>query len=94
MDVVKYQAADGQEVTLTAEMVRRFLVRGKPDMVSNQELVFFMNICRTRKLNPLVKDCHLIKYGNEPAASRSEEIINVFDTLYQTYSRMKEEKDH
>jgi phage recombination protein Bet len=68
MDIVKYQAADGQEVTLTPETVRRFLVHGKPDMVSNQELVFFMNICKARKLNPLVKDCYLIKYGNEPAA--------------------------
>lgn len=68
MNVVKYQAADGQEITLDAELVRRFLVHGKPDMVSNQELIFFMNICKARKLNPLVKDCYLIKYGNEPAA--------------------------
>lgn len=68
MNVVKYQAADGQEVTLDADMVRRFLVHGKPDLVSNQELVFFMNICKARKLNPLVKDCYLIKYGSEPAA--------------------------
>jgi len=68
MNVVRYQAADGQEITLDAEMVRRFLVHGKPELVSNQELVFFMNICKARKLNPLVKDCYLIKYGNEPAA--------------------------
>jgi len=68
MNVVKYQAADGQEITLDAELVRRFLVHGRPEMVSNQELIFFMNICKARKLNPLVKDCYLIKYGNEPAA--------------------------
>lgn len=66
--VVKYVAADGQEITLTPEIVKKYLVQGKGELVTTQELMYFLNICRARRLNPLTKDCYLIKYGDEPAA--------------------------
>lgn len=66
---VTYQAADGQDVRLTPDIVRRYLVQGKGELVTMQELMYFLNICRARKLNPLVKDCYLVKYSeNEGAA--------------------------
>lgn len=58
----------GQTVELTAQIVRDFLVTGKRDLVSNQEIAYFLGICKARQLNPFVKDCYLIKYGSEPAA--------------------------
>ena len=66
--LVKYVAADGQEITLTPDVVKKYLVQGNGDAVTMQELMYFLNICRARRLNPLTKDCYLIKYGADPAA--------------------------
>lgn len=66
---VTYQAADGSEIRLTPDMVRKYLVQGHGEMVTIQEMVYFLNVCRSRKLNPFIKDCYLIKYSqNDPAA--------------------------
>jgi phage recombination protein Bet len=66
---ITYTAADGQEIRLTPDMVRKYLVQGHGEMVTIQEMVYFLNICRSRKLNPFIKDCYLIKYSpNDPAA--------------------------
>ena len=66
---ITYTAADGQAIRLTPEMVRKYLVQGHGELVTVSEMVYFINLCRSRKLNPLIKDCYLIKYGaNDPAA--------------------------
>jgi phage recombination protein Bet len=65
---VIYQSADGQEIKLTPEIVKKYLVQGKGDLVTTQELMYFLNICKARRLNPLTKDCYLIKYSQDPAA--------------------------
>ena len=59
----------GSHVELDMPFVKRYLVRGKSDLVSDQEIVLFMNTCKTQKLNPLVAgECYLIKYSaNDPA---------------------------
>jgi hypothetical protein len=44
-----YTAADGQEIRLTPEMVRKYLVQGHGEMVTIQEMVYFLNVCRSRK---------------------------------------------
>jgi len=66
--VIEYRSQGGVDISLTPETVRNFLVQGRKDLVSAQELMFFMNVCRARKLNPFIKDCYLIKYGSDPAA--------------------------
>uniref|UniRef100_A0A6M3XFI7 Putative DNA recombination protein n=1 Tax=viral metagenome TaxID=1070528 RepID=A0A6M3XFI7_9ZZZZ len=66
--IVKYQARDGQEVTLSFENVKKYLVSGGGS-VTDQELMFFLGVCKSRGLNPFKKDAYLIKYGtNDPAA--------------------------
>lgn len=67
-NIVKYEARDGQSVELTFETIKKFLVRGKPELVTSQELIYFIGICKSRGLNPFAKDCYLIKYSNDPAA--------------------------
>ena len=65
---VKYMAGD-VEITLNPEVIKKYLVRGKPDLATLQELTFFMGICRARGLNPFAGDCYLIKYTqDDPAA--------------------------
>lgn len=66
--IVKYQARDGQEISLGFETVRAYLVHGDKEKVTPQELMFFMGVCKSRGLNPFKKDCYLIKYGSDAAA--------------------------
>ena len=58
----------GTHVDLDIEFAKKYLVRGQPEKVTNQELVFFLNTCKMQKLNPLVAgEVYCIKFGNEPA---------------------------
>ncbi len=66
--MVKYDARDGQEITLSFDLVRRYLVQGNRDLVTEQELMYFLAICKSRGLNPFKRDAYLIKYGGDPAA--------------------------
>lgn len=59
---------NGETVTLSPKMIRQFLVTGNPAAVTDQEIVLFLNLCRYQKLNPFLREAHLIKYGDNPAA--------------------------
>ena len=63
---VEYQV-NGEPVKLSPKIVRDYLVSGGGN-VSDQEVVFFLNLCKHQKLNPFVKDAYIVKYGNSPAA--------------------------
>ena len=59
----------GTEVTLDLAFVKKYLVRGRSDLVSDQEIVLFINTCKMQKLNPLVQgDVYLIKYSKDDPA--------------------------
>lgn len=65
--VVSYDVL-GTRVDLDLQFVKRYLVRGNPEKITDQEIVFFMNTCKMQKLNPLVSgEVYCIKFGNEPA---------------------------
>lgn len=59
----------GTKVEMNLDFVKKYLVRGQSDIVSDQEIVFFMNMCKMQKLNPLTgSDCYLIKYSKQDPA--------------------------
>ncbi len=59
----------GTHVELDLEFVKKYLVRGKAELTSDQELVFFMNTCKMQGLNPLVNgEVYLIKYSKDDPA--------------------------
>lgn len=59
----------GSHVELDLDFVKRYLVRGRSEYTSDQEIVFFMNTCKMRGLNPLVNgEVYLIKYSKEEPA--------------------------
>jgi len=61
--------ANGEEFTLTPETVKAYLVSGSRELVTMQEVVMFMNLCRFQHLNPWLREAYLIKYSqNDPAA--------------------------
>ena len=58
-----YAMGNGDEMKLTMGMVKKYLVTGKSDLVTEQELVYFMHECKARRLNPFLRQCWLIKYS-------------------------------
>ncbi len=59
--------ADGEEVKLSFNTVKNYLVRGHADKVSNQEVVMFINLCKYQKLNPFLNEAYLVKFGESAA---------------------------
>jgi len=74
--IVKYKATDGNDVTLSFDTIKRYLVQGHPEYVTQQEMMFFMGICKSRALNPFNKDCYLMKYSPKDNAAIIESIQN------------------
>ena len=57
----------GQEIRLTPQIVKDYMVSGSKENVTTQEVVMFMNLCKYAGLNPWMKEAYLIKYGSSPA---------------------------
>lgn len=62
-EIVKFTSDNGSEVSFTAQDVKDRLC---PNL-SDQELAFVMALCQQQKLDPFIKDVHVVKYGNQPA---------------------------
>lgn len=65
-NIVKYETDNG-EVTLSKDIVKRYLVSGDPSKVTDQEVMMFIQMCRYQGLNPFLREAYLIKFGNAPA---------------------------
>lgn len=59
--------SNGNQITLTPETVKNYLVSGDKDKVTTQEVAMFMNLCQHNNLDPWLKEAYLIKFGTEPA---------------------------
>lgn len=59
--------ANGEEVRLSAGMVRKYLVSGDAASVTDQEVMMFLTLCKYQHLNPFLREAYLVKYGNTPA---------------------------
>ena len=84
---VTYQV-NGEEVTLSPSIVLNFLTNGN-NQITRDEVAYFMNICKYQKLNPLIKDAFLVKYGSQPAA-----IIVSKDALLKRAKRNAKYRGH
>ena len=63
--IVKIETESG-EVTLSPNIVRRYLVNGNGS-VSDQEVMMFLALCKYQKLNPFLREAYLVKYGTQQA---------------------------
>ncbi|MHC5253189.1 phage recombination protein Bet [Listeria kieliensis] len=61
--VVKYEA-NGMEITLSPEIIRKNI----EPKATDEEIFYFLALCKAEKLNPFVKEAYLVKYGNAPAS--------------------------
>ena len=66
LDTPAIYEAGGEQVKLSANMVRKYLVNGDGN-VTEQEVVMFINLCKFQHLNPFLREAYLIKYGSSPA---------------------------
>lgn len=53
---------DGGQV-LTADTVKNYIC---PD-ATQQEILYFLELCKAQNLNPFIRDAYLVKYGQQPA---------------------------
>lgn len=54
----------GTRVKISLADVKRYLVTGNAE-VSDQEALMFLATCRTRRLDPWVREAYLIKYSDK-----------------------------
>lgn len=85
-NVITYEARDGQQISLSFDTIKKYLVQGHPEWVTSQEMMLYMGINKSRGLNPFIKDCYLIKYSQKDAAA----IITSIDYFRK---RSKAQKD-
>jgi len=64
--LVKYETEQG-EIILSPQIIRRYLVSGEADKVTDQEVMMFLALCKYQRLNPFLREAYLIKFGNNPA---------------------------
>ena len=65
--IVTYMAGN-EEIRLSPDIVKRYLVSGDGD-VTDQEVFMFLQMCRTQHLNPFLREAYCIKYGDHSPAT-------------------------
>jgi phage recombination protein Bet len=66
-EIVRYKTDNGS-VELSSDTVKRYLVSGQGN-VTDAEIMMFLKLCESQKLNPWVKDAYLIKYNDKSPAT-------------------------
>ena len=66
-EIIKYETEQG-EITLSTNIIKRYLVSGNADKVTDQEVMMFLALCKYQKLNPFLREAYLIKFGDAPAS--------------------------
>ncbi len=64
-EIAKYQAASGNEITLSFDTIRN-LISENPE-VTDKECMTFAALCKSHKLDPFIKEAYLVKFGSKPA---------------------------
>lgn len=59
--------AGNDTVKLSPAIIKKYLVSGDSNTVTDQELMMFMMMCKANNLNPWNREAYCIKYGTQPA---------------------------
>src|SRR3990167_6263032 len=73
---VRYQDSSGKEIVLSIGMIKRYLVSGDPALVTDSEVVMFMQLCKYRQLNPFTREAYLVKFSSSSPAA----LVVAYDT--------------
>lgn len=66
--VVTYKTDSGQEIELSIEIVRKYLLKEESNLATDKEIYNFIALCLYQKLNPFLNEAYLIKTGTRPAS--------------------------
>ena len=69
--VIRFRDEAGTEIQISQQDVLAYIC----DKATPQEVVFFMELCRSQKLNPFKREAYLVKFGNSPAQMITAEIV-------------------
>lgn len=83
--LVEYEV-EGQTIQLTPSIVQQYIV-GNNNQITTQEFIFFTQLCKSRKLNPFIKEAYLIKYSEKQPAQLvvSKDVILKRAVLHPQY---------
>ncbi|ADL53242.1 phage recombination protein Bet [Clostridium cellulovorans] len=66
INIAEYEVA-GEKIKLSSAVVKKYLVSGQANKVSDQEVGMFLKLCQGQKLNPFLREAYLVKYGDQAA---------------------------
>lgn len=69
--VIQFTDEAGDAIQISQQDVYQFIC----DKATPQEVVFFMELCRSQKLNPFKREAFLVKYGSNPASMITAEVV-------------------
>lgn len=69
--VIQFTDEAGDQIQISQQDVYQFIC----DKATPQEVVFFMELCRSQRLNPFKREAFLVKYGNGPASMITAEVV-------------------
>ncbi len=61
MDLTKYTTSNGAEIALSVDIVRNVICNGN-QLLTDTEILQFIEMCKYNGLNPFLKEAYLVKY--------------------------------
>lgn len=69
--VIEFPDESGKQIQISQQDVYQFIC----EKATPKEVVFFMELCRSQRLNPFKREAFLVKYGNNPASMITAEVV-------------------
>ena len=69
--VIQFTDEAGDAIQISQQDVFQYIC----DKATPQEVVFFMELCRSQRLNPFKREAFLVKYGGNPASMITAEVV-------------------
>lgn len=69
--VIQFTDEAGDSIQISQQDVYQYIC----DKATPQEVVFFMELCRSQRLNPFKREAFLVKYGSNPASMITAEVV-------------------
>lgn len=69
--VIDFVDDAGTNIQISQQDVYQYIC----DKATPQEVVFFMELCRSQRLNPFKREAFLVKYGSSPASMITAEVV-------------------
>ena len=73
-EITKYETDGGQEIELSAQVVRDVCAQGNAK-VTDKEAWEFIELCKAHRLNPFIREAYLVKYGSNATIITGKDVF-------------------